>query len=76
MTNVIPFNADETLDALHWHEALDRTYIVATNFEDLVLLHPAVSQSRELRARAEAISEQLYDLYQRIGASAPEGGDA
>jgi hypothetical protein len=59
------------LDKFHWHEALDRTHIVADMFETFIVEHPVFKQTPALKARADEISAKLGALYQAI----PNMGD-
>lgn len=56
----------------HWVEALHATHIVVSMVEKHVAGHPVVQQSLELAEKAAAASEALADLYQAIGARAPD----
>jgi hypothetical protein len=51
----------------YYQEALDRTHVTNCMFEEHVLVHPAIEYHPELKAKAEAISTLLAELYQDIG---------
>ena len=57
----------QTLNSGHMHEACDRTYMLADSFEEVIVNHPAVQNNPDLREKAEAISEALWNLYQEAG---------
>lgn len=64
----------ETLNDGHWVEALHATHMAETIVETHVRQHPAIAQTPELAAKADAVLEILGDLYQAIGQAAPESG--
>ena len=59
------------LDRFHWHEALDRTSLVANMFDDHVFEHPAITSNKKLKAMAEKVSEKIWTLYEKIGDATP-----
>ena len=62
--------SDEINDG-HWTEAQHVTHMMVGMFDDYVCNHPAVRQTPELAARADAILEALGDLYQAVGQTRP-----
>ena len=60
------------LDSFHWHEALDRSMIVAETFAHYVQEHPAVCQTPALKKKANAIAAELFELYQAVGSHSAE----
>lgn len=56
-------------DSFGHHEASDRSYIVAENFESYVLKHPTVVMYPELYRDAHKISEILYEFYNAVSCS-------
>jgi len=56
------------LDRFHWHEALDRSFLAFEFFMERVAEHAAIQSDKKLRKKAETISEQMFDLYQMLGA--------
>ena len=50
------------------HEALDRTHVVSTLFDDVLVEHPYIVAHPDLKEQVDRISELLGDLYQAIGA--------
>ncbi|MFG0244130.1 MAG: hypothetical protein ACF8R9_15200 [Phycisphaerales bacterium JB054] len=56
-------------DPLGFHELLDRSFLAMEFFNQHVLEHESLAARPALRARAEAVSQSLFDLYQAIGAA-------
>ncbi|TXK93010.1 hypothetical protein BMR02_15905 [Methylococcaceae bacterium HT1] len=59
-------NENVNLDKLHYHEALDRTYIEQCNLENSLGGHPVIQNHPELKALYNESVENLEDLYQKI----------
>lgn len=62
----------KVLDKYSWHEALDRSVIVAVLIERILLDHPVFNQknsirSKQLRKRIEQAQELILDAYAEIG---------
>lgn len=55
------------LDAFHYHEALDRTYVAADMINRNLTEHPVVKRHKELRKRMGIVEKNLYEIYQLIG---------
>lgn len=60
------------LDKFYWHEALDRSAIVADLIQTMLLDHPAFNQknnirNKRLRKRVEQAQELILETYQEIG---------
>lgn len=55
------------LDQFHYHEALDRCYIVNNQVETILLEHPVVQKHEKVKEKIEAASALLADAYQMIG---------
>lgn len=55
------------LDRFHYHEALDRSYIVANIMEDLLVEHPVILKHPELKERIRKAQELVLEAYQLIG---------
>ncbi|MEM9262159.1 MAG: hypothetical protein AAGA22_01150 [Pseudomonadota bacterium] len=49
------------------HEAVDRTCLIAELFAERVLDHPSIQLDKDLRAKANQISAELYELYAMVG---------
>ena len=67
-------NKDEKLDEFHYHEALDRTYIMCQQLEFVLLSHPIIQKHKELREEVKKALYILYDIYQLIGNTNKEDG--
>ncbi|MBC7914718.1 MAG: hypothetical protein H7Y07_11425 [Pyrinomonadaceae bacterium] len=50
-----------------WHEALDRTFIVADSIEKLLLAHLVFLQDQLLWDKVEKAQALLLEVYQEIG---------
>jgi hypothetical protein len=57
----------ETLDEYHFHEALDRTYMIQSMVENFLCNHIVFLNDDILLARVTKISEELSELYLEIG---------
>jgi len=55
------------LDVFHYHEALDRSYVLSDMFSNNILDHPVIKNHLELKKDAEIIAYKLIELYQKIG---------
>jgi len=55
------------LDRFHYHEALDRAFMVGNIVGEYFTEHPVVQKHPELRKKAETATELLIELYQEIG---------
>ena len=55
------------LDEFHYHEALDRSFLVASMIDELLLKHPVFEKHETLRESAEKAQELLAEVYQTIG---------
>lgn len=63
------------VDAFGWHELLDRASLVADLFDRRVAEHPACVSNRALAREARAISDRLFEFYQRVGRVTYDGSD-
>lgn len=52
---------------LYWHEALDRSAVIAESFETFVFNHPAIKHDKELFEMAGVAMVALDNLYQSVG---------
>lgn len=57
----------EALDAFHWHEALDRSFICMEMVDRLLLFHPAIESSETFKTKAKQAHQLLFELYQELG---------
>lgn len=55
------------LDKFHYHEALDRCYIVANIIEDLLIEHPVISKNKFLRKKIRKSQKNIMKAYTKIG---------
>jgi hypothetical protein len=55
------------LDRFHYHEALDRSDIVANQIEDLLVEHPVIMKHKKLRRLIKVAQQNVLDVYQMIG---------
>ncbi len=59
----------DPLDRCSQHSLLDRAYLTMELFNGYVLDHETLEVYPELKARAEQVSQALFDFYQAIGAT-------
>lgn len=57
----------EDLDEFYYHEALDRTHIIANMVEDVLVDHPVYKKHLHLKKQVKKAQRILCDLYQEIG---------
>ncbi len=60
------------LDKFYWHEALDRTVLLAELIESILLDHPIFNQkdtirNKQLRQRVVKAQKLILETYQEIG---------
>jgi hypothetical protein len=55
------------LDSGYYHEALDRSYIVANMIEDVLIDHPVIEKHKELRKRVKKALNLILETYQLVG---------
>jgi hypothetical protein len=55
------------LDDGYYHEALDRSYIVANMIETVLIKHPVIEKHKELRKRVKKAQKLILEAYQLIG---------
>lgn len=58
----------EKLNTGHWHEATDRTHCVMEIIQTMLLDHPAIARSIDLKTKVEAAQNILGEVYQEVGA--------
>jgi len=51
----------------HYHEAMDRVYIVTENIDDHILKHPICKHNKKIRKQIEKGLDALVTAYQMIG---------
>ena len=55
------------LDEFHYHEALDRAYIVESILNTHLAEHPVIQQHKDLKDKIEKAQELIIEVYQEIG---------
>lgn len=59
--------AKKKLDEFHYHEALDRSYLIADMIESALVEHPVIRKHRNLKAKIVKAQELIVEVYQEIG---------
>lgn len=54
------------MDKFHKHEVLDRTSIIANNFDYFVVDQPAIKHKKKLVKRCDKVQKHLWKLYQEL----------
>jgi hypothetical protein len=57
----------EKLDQFHYHEALDRAYMVGGIVEEYLLGHPVVQKHRDVKRKVTKTLRLLAEVYLDIG---------
>jgi len=55
------------LDYFHYHEALDRTFLVTQVFSDFVLDHPVIEKHKNIQKLMTDAGTKMARAYQLIG---------
>jgi len=55
------------LDEFHYHEALDRIYIINEMIENVLLSHPVFDVHKDLQTKISDAQTILYDVYKTLG---------
>ena len=55
------------LDEFHYHEALDRSYVVAEILENTLIEHIVIQENKQLKEQLEKAQELIIEVYQEIG---------
>lgn len=55
------------LDEFHYHEALDRSYIVADLLETALIEHVVIKKHRNLKNKLQKAQELIVEVYQELG---------
>lgn len=55
------------LDEFHYHEALDRSYLVAEMLESALIEHVVIKKHKNLKTKLEKAQELIIEVYQEIG---------
>ncbi len=57
----------QSADPFHWHEALDRCFLVQEFIQTMLLDHPVFAQHKALASKAALAQSLIGELYQEIG---------
>lgn len=60
------------LDRFHYHEMLDRLYLIIDNIQTFLLQHPVAEKHKKLNIKIEKASELLAESYQMITGLEPK----
>jgi hypothetical protein len=55
------------LDEFHYHEALDRSYLVADLLETALIEHVVIKKHRNLKTKLQKAQELIVEVYQELG---------
>lgn len=55
------------LDEFHYHEALDRSYVVGEIIENTLATHPVIKKHKQLKTKIEKAQELIIEVYQELG---------
>lgn len=55
------------LDSYHYHEAIDRLYMIGRMIEDFIIEHPVCMKHKKIRKNVEKALGLLADAYQMSG---------
>lgn len=55
------------LDEFHYHEALDRSYLIADLLETALIEHVVLKKHKNLKTKLEKAQELIVEVYQEIG---------
>jgi hypothetical protein len=55
------------LDEFHYHEVIDRLYLIANFLDEALMDHPAVLENKELKKRIKKAVKELAEAYQIAG---------
>jgi len=55
------------LDEFHYHEALNRTYVINDSIERNLCTRPVIKKHNVLKKKIDTISDTLAEVYQIIG---------
>jgi hypothetical protein len=60
-------NKIKDLDRFHYHEALDRAYIIGNMINEHLTEHPVIMKHKKLRKLIKVAEQNVMDVYQMIG---------
>ena len=55
------------LDEFHYHEAVDRCYMLTNQVDEYLLEHPVVQKHKNLKKKVDMAITLLAECYQEIG---------
>ena len=55
------------LDQFHYHEALDRTYVIGDIIGEQLTNHPVIQKHKDLKKKVKQAEKLLAEVYQLIG---------
>lgn len=55
------------LDEFHYHEAFDRSYMVANILEDNLINHIVFKKEKHLKKKLKKAQEIIYNVYLEVG---------
>jgi len=55
------------LDEFHYHEALDRAYILGSLLDTTLVNHPVIKKHKDLKKRIKKAQQLIMEAYQIIG---------
>jgi hypothetical protein len=58
---------NKKLDEFHYHEALDRTYLINTMIYEFILNHPVIKKHKKVRKKTKKALSLLLEVYQELG---------
>jgi hypothetical protein len=67
MENEINFQPNDNLDEYHYHEALDRTFLIQLIIQESLSKHPVFQYHPELEKILDIVQDSLSDIYSHIG---------
>lgn len=65
--NKYPKEPKKDLDSYHYHEALDRTYVVIDIIDSTLLQHPVFNKHKKFKKKINDIINDLSIIYQITG---------
>ena len=57
----------EEIDEFHYHEAMDRSYLVADILETQLINHIVFEKEKHLKEKLEKAQEIICEVYQELG---------
>jgi Mn-dependent DtxR family transcriptional regulator len=60
-------SAKDKLDQFHYHEMLDRLYVLMSTLDDHIIQHPVCKLEKEISTNVEQALSLLWQAYQDTG---------